>query len=91
LSFDCPGSVAVGESGVARHETRVASHELRSRGLQSKGGRHETTDAERAELKAAFGPRQDRITAWLDTFKPGTMTDEAAAFMYAQLAIEEMP
>jgi hypothetical protein len=25
------------------------------------------------------------------TFKPGTMTDEAAALMYAQLAIEEMP
>jgi hypothetical protein len=49
------------------------------------------SDAERAELKAAFGPRQERITAWLDTFKPGTMTDEAAAFMYAQLAIEEMP
>jgi hypothetical protein len=49
------------------------------------------TDAERAELRAAFGPRQSRITAWLDSFGQGAMPDEAAAFMYTQLAIEEMP
>jgi hypothetical protein len=49
------------------------------------------TDAERSELRAAFAPRQVRITAWLDSFKQGAMPDEAAAFMYTQLAIEEMP
>jgi hypothetical protein len=49
------------------------------------------SDAERAELRAAFGPRQSRITAWLDSFGQGAMPDEAAAFMYTQLAIEEMP
>lgn len=49
------------------------------------------TAAERSELRAAFGPRQARITAWLDSFGQGPMPDEAAAFMYAQLAIEEMP
>jgi hypothetical protein len=49
------------------------------------------TEAERSELRAAFGPRQARITAWLDSFGQGAMPDEAAAFMYTQLAIEEMP
>ena len=49
------------------------------------------TDAERSELRAAFGPRQARITAWLDSFGQGPMPEEAAAFMYSQLAIEEMP
>ncbi len=49
------------------------------------------TEAERSELRSAFGPRQARITAWLDSFGQGAMSDEAAAFMYAQLAIEEMP
>ena len=49
------------------------------------------TDAERSELRAAFGPRQARITAWLDSFGQRSMPEEAAAFMYTQLAIEEMP
>ncbi len=49
------------------------------------------TAAERSELRAAFSPRQARITAWLDSFGKGVMPDEAAAFMYTQLAIEEMP
>ena len=49
------------------------------------------TAAEKAELRAAFSPRQARITAWLDSFGQGAMPDEAAAFMYTQLAIEEMP
>jgi hypothetical protein len=48
------------------------------------------TAAERSELRAAFGPRQARITAWLDSFGQGAMPEEAAAFMYTQLAIEEM-
>jgi hypothetical protein len=48
------------------------------------------TAAERSELRAAFGPRQARITAWLDSFGQGAMPDEATAFMYTQLAIEEM-
>ena len=49
------------------------------------------TADERSELRAAFGPRQARITAWLDSFGQGAMPEEAAAFMYTQLAIEEMP
>ena len=48
------------------------------------------TDAERAELKNAIDPVSTRITAWLDSFPSGAMTDEAAAFMYMQLALEEM-
>jgi hypothetical protein len=51
----------------------------------------QATETERSELRAAFGPRQARITAWLDSFGQGVMPDEAAAFMYAQLAIEEAP
>jgi hypothetical protein len=49
------------------------------------------TDAERSELRAAFGPRQAWITAWLDSYGQGAMPQEAAAFIYTQLAIEEMP
>jgi hypothetical protein len=49
------------------------------------------TEAERSELRAAFGPRAQRITEWLDSYRGQNMPDEAAAFMYAQLAIEEMP
>ena len=49
------------------------------------------TDAERSELRAAFGARQARVTEWLDSFGQGIMPEEAAAFMYTQLAIEEMP
>jgi len=49
------------------------------------------TEAERSELRAAFGPRQARVTEWLDSFGQGPMPEEAAAFMFTQLAIEEMP
>jgi hypothetical protein len=49
------------------------------------------TAADRADVRAAFGARQARITAWLDSFGQGAMPEEAAAFMYTQLAIEEMP
>jgi hypothetical protein len=48
------------------------------------------TDAERADLKNAVDPLSNRITAWLDSFPSGAMSDEAAAFMYMQLALEEM-
>jgi hypothetical protein len=48
------------------------------------------TDVERSELRAAFGPRQAQVTAWLDSFGQGAMPEEATAFMYTQLAIEEM-
>jgi hypothetical protein len=48
------------------------------------------TAGERSELRTAFGPRQARITAWLDSFGQGAMPDQAAAFMYTQLAVEEM-
>ncbi|HZO19183.1 MAG TPA: hypothetical protein VFB46_09380 [Gemmatimonadaceae bacterium] len=48
------------------------------------------TPAERAELEQAVTPVSDRITAWLDSFGQTVMPDEAAAFMYMQLALEEM-
>ena len=48
------------------------------------------TPAERAELERAIAPSDARITAWLDSFRQQPMTDEAAAFMYMQLALEEM-
>lgn len=48
------------------------------------------TPAEREELRAAITPLNGRITGWLDSFGGGAMTDEAAAFMYMQLALEEM-
>jgi hypothetical protein len=46
--------------------------------------------AEREELRNALAPVSDRITAWLNSFGTGSMPDEAAAFMYMQLALEEM-
>jgi hypothetical protein len=48
------------------------------------------TPAERAELERAIAPSDARITAWLDSFRQQPMPDEAAAFMYTQLALEEM-
>ena len=48
------------------------------------------TPAERAELERALAPVHARITAWLDSFGQQPMPDEAAAFMYMQLALEEM-
>lgn len=50
-----------------------------------------STPAEREELRAAIMPLHSRITAWLDSFGRGAMTDEAAAFMYMQLALDELP
>lgn len=47
--------------------------------------------AEREALREAVVPLYPRITAWLDSFGDAPMPDEAAAFMYMQLAIEEMP
>ena len=47
------------------------------------------------ELKALRGAVQTHgaaITQWLDSFGSGAlMPDEAAAFMYMQLAVEELP
>jgi hypothetical protein len=48
------------------------------------------TPAERDELATALEPHHARITAWLDSFGQGLMSDEAAAFMYMQLAHTEM-
>ena len=47
--------------------------------------------ADRAALEAALAPHQAEITTWLDSFGSGPMSDETAAFMYTQLALEEMP
>lgn len=47
--------------------------------------------ADRDALADALDPHHADITAWLDSFEPGEMPDEAAAFMYMQLALEEIP
>jgi hypothetical protein len=49
-----------------------------------------STPAEREELRAAVEPHHERITAWLNSLVIGQMSDEAGAFMYMQLALEEM-
>lgn len=50
----------------------------------------QATASERQDLIRALAPHQNAITAWLDSFESNPMTDEAAAFMYMQLAAEEM-
>lgn len=46
--------------------------------------------ADKQALERALAPHQSAITEWLDSFGTDAMTDEAAAFMYMQLAVEEM-
>jgi hypothetical protein len=48
------------------------------------------TPAQRADLRGVVAPQQTRITQWLDSFGQGLMSQEAATFMYMQLAIEEI-
>jgi hypothetical protein len=49
------------------------------------------TPEERAELRRAVETHGAEITAWLDSFGGGEkMSEEAAAFMYMQLAVEEL-
>jgi hypothetical protein len=48
------------------------------------------TPEERQGLRQALTPHQARITAWLNSFGQGVMPAEAAAFMYTQLALEEI-
>lgn len=45
---------------------------------------------DRQALVRAITPYQSQITAWLDSFGTDPLSDEAAAFMYMQLAVEEM-
>jgi hypothetical protein len=48
------------------------------------------TTAERKELEMALEPHETEIKTWLDSFEQGEMPKEAAAFMYMQLALEEI-
>ena len=48
------------------------------------------TESDIQELVAALTGRLDSINRWIDSYPEGTMTDEAAAFMYMGEAIEEM-
>ena len=48
------------------------------------------TESDIQELVAALTGRLDSIDRWIDSYPEGTMTDEAAAFMYMGEAIEEM-
>jgi hypothetical protein len=54
--------------------------------FQSKASR-----SDKEALKAALAGRNKRITQWLDSFSESKpMPDEAAAFMYMQLGLDEM-
>lgn len=46
--------------------------------------------AERRELYEVLYDPFEQITAWLNSFKGKPMSDEAAAFMYMQLGLDEM-
>ncbi len=49
------------------------------------------SQAQKAALAKAVNPHNAAITAWLDSLPAGQpMSDEAAAFMYMQLGLEEM-
>lgn len=48
------------------------------------------SELEKRELHDAFYEPYERITAWLGGFRAGPMTEEAEAFMYAQMALDEM-
>ena len=47
-------------------------------------------EAARQELHDALYEPYEEITAWLDSFADRPMSDEAAAFMYMQLVLDEM-
>jgi hypothetical protein len=48
------------------------------------------SDAEKRELHDGFYAPFEQITGWVDSFGKEPMTDEAEAFMYAQMALDEM-
>lgn len=73
-----------------RHLTPLAQAWGRGDDVERLAKVDNATPAERAELRRAVGPVQARITQWLDSFGSGEMSPEAAAFMYMQLAVEEM-
>jgi hypothetical protein len=47
-------------------------------------------DAEKRELHDGFYAPFEQITEWVDSFGNKPMTDEAEAFMYTQMALDEM-
>jgi alkanesulfonate monooxygenase SsuD/methylene tetrahydromethanopterin reductase-like flavin-dependent oxidoreductase (luciferase family) len=73
-----------------RHLTPLAQEWGRGDDVERLARVDSATPAQRAELRRAVDPLQARITAWLDSFGSGEMSQEAAAFMYMQLAVEEM-
>jgi len=49
------------------------------------------SEEEKQAFKSALSGRMTEITKWLDSFEVGKpMSDEAACFMYMQLALDEM-
>jgi hypothetical protein len=48
------------------------------------------SDAEKRELHGGFYAPFEQITEWVDSFGKEPMTDEVEAFMYAQMALDEM-
>ena len=48
------------------------------------------TDIEKLELASALTGKLGAIDRWIDSFPEGSMSDEAAAFMYMTEAVEEL-
>ena len=48
------------------------------------------TKEEKAELEQTIKGKEKLIDDWLNSFPEGKMSDEAGAFMYMTLALEEM-
>jgi hypothetical protein len=48
------------------------------------------SEAEKRELHDAFYEPFEQITVWIDGFGPAPLSKEAEAFMYSQMALDEM-
>jgi hypothetical protein len=48
------------------------------------------SDSDKRALHDAFYGPYEQVTSWLDSLRGQAMTKEAEAFMYAQLALDEM-
>jgi hypothetical protein len=48
------------------------------------------SDTDKRALHDAFYGPYEEVTHWLDSFRGGAMSEEAEAFMYAQVALDEM-
>ncbi|MEO6434747.1 MAG: hypothetical protein ABIP55_03160 [Tepidisphaeraceae bacterium] len=50
----------------------------------------EATEEEKLALRDGFASKEVAVGRWIDSFRGGEMSNEAAAFMYALEALDEM-